>query len=204
MPRKDRTPRRRLDAETRRDAILDAAVEAFRATPYGQVKVTDIAAAAGSSSALVFRYFGTKPALYAAATRVGVDEIIARRAEVLQELPDGTAVREQIKALLGVYLDVISDHPESWANPFVAGDEPPEAIEVRAEGRAYFINLLRDLLAMTPGWQRHDYALYGFFGFVDQACLEWVRRGCPDDHRSPLIEASLGALEGALGDWGSN
>lgn len=202
MARKDRTPRQRLSAETRRDAILAAALESFRTQPYAEVKVTDIAKAAGASSALVFRYFGSKPALYAEATQVSLDHFIERRLEVLDALPPGTPVRDKIRGLLTVYLDLIADHPDSWANPFIAGDEPPEAIAVRESGRAFFIDVVRDLLHLTPGHFRHDYALYGFFGFTDQACLEWVKRGCPDDQRDSIIEASLGSLEGALGDWG--
>lgn len=201
MPRTDRVPRRRLNAETRRDAILEAAVEAFRVQPYGAVKVTDIAAAAGASSALVFRYFGSKPALYAEVSRVAGQIFITRQAEALAALPEGTSIREHVKTILIAYLDLIADHPDSWANPFVAGDEPPEAIAVRTEARAYFVERLRELLDLTPGWKRHDYSLVGFFGFVDQACLEWVKRGCPKDDRWPIVEASLGSLEGALGDW---
>lgn len=201
MPRTDRVPRRRLDAETRREAILEAAIEAFRSQPYGAVKVTDIAADAGASSALVFRYFGTKPALYAEVTRVSGQLFIENQEAALAALPSGTPLRERVKTMLVAYLDLIANHPDSWANPFVAGDEPPEAIAVRAEIRSYFIEHLRVMLRLTPGWLRHDYALIGFFGYIDQACLAWVQRGCPDDERWPIIDASLGALEGALGDW---
>ena len=34
------------------------------------------------------------------------------------------------------------------------------------------------------------------------ACQAWVDAGCPERDRHPLTEAALGALEGALGDWG--
>ena len=29
----------------------------------------------------------------------------------------------------------------------------------------------------------------------------WVHAGCPDDQRHSLVDAALGCLEGALGDW---
>src|SRR5665648_1078179 len=59
---------------------------------------------------------------------------------------------------------------------------------------------IADLLARTTA-ARHEFALWGFFGFLDAACLCWVERGCPDDERVALVDAGLGALEGALGDW---
>ena len=53
-----------------------------------------------------------------------------------------------------------------------------------------------------PGEQaRHRYALWGYLGFIDAACLHWVERGCPDEERWGVIDAALGALEGGLGDW---
>ena len=48
---------------------------------------------------------------------------------------------------------------------------------------------------------RHRYALWGYLGFIDAACLHWVERGCPDEERWGLVDAALGALEGGLGDW---
>ena len=48
---------------------------------------------------------------------------------------------------------------------------------------------------------RHRYALWGYLGFIDAACLHWVERGCPDEERWGVIDAALGALEGGLGDW---
>ena len=48
---------------------------------------------------------------------------------------------------------------------------------------------------------RDDFALWGYLGFLDDACLRWVRAGCPAEQRHSLVDAALGCLEGALGDW---
>ena len=48
---------------------------------------------------------------------------------------------------------------------------------------------------------RTSFALWGYLGFLDDACLRWVHAGCPDDQRHSLVDAALGCLEGALGDW---
>lgn len=52
-----------LPAE-KQDKIIDAALAAFGANGYKKTSVSDIAAAAGISKAMVFHYFGTKKALY--------------------------------------------------------------------------------------------------------------------------------------------
>ncbi|HEX2704370.1 MAG TPA: hypothetical protein VHM65_01320, partial [Candidatus Lustribacter sp.] len=110
--------------------------------------------------------------------------------------------RDRVRASLLVYLDHIGERSTGWAAPFLhAGNDPDPAAEVRRQARGASVGRLRALLQPSVA-PRHDYALPGFFGFLDGACLEWVRRGCPEHDRHPLVEAALGALEGALGDWG--
>lgn len=60
-------PRRRDAAATRR-ALLDAATELFAGRGYDRTTVRDIATRAGVNQALLFRYFGSKEALFAEAT----------------------------------------------------------------------------------------------------------------------------------------
>jgi AcrR family transcriptional regulator len=60
-------PRRRDAAATRR-ALLDAATELFAERGYDRTTVRDIATRAGVNQALLFRYFGSKEAVFAEAT----------------------------------------------------------------------------------------------------------------------------------------
>jgi AcrR family transcriptional regulator len=60
-------PRRRDAAATRR-ALLDAATELFAERGYDRTTVRDIATRAGVNQALLFRYYGSKDALFAEAT----------------------------------------------------------------------------------------------------------------------------------------
>lgn len=48
----------------KQERILNAALAAFGANGYKKTSVSDVAAAAGISKAMVFHYFGTKKALY--------------------------------------------------------------------------------------------------------------------------------------------
>lgn len=191
---------RRLDVEARRAQILDAARAAFAAAPYSEVSTAQIARASGSSQALLFHYFGTKADLYAVVAREAIDALTSTQLAANEALPAGVPVRDRVKVSLETYLDYIHSHPESWATPLRGGAEPEAVVAMRAEARAANVDRLATLLGVH-GWTRHTYALWGFLGFLDQACLHWVDQGCPADQRNPLIDAALGALEGALGDW---
>jgi AcrR family transcriptional regulator len=193
--------RQRLDVTARRAAILDAARECYAGAPYAEVSVAQIATAAHASPALVFHYFGTKAELYAAVVADAIDRLATAQRAAVEALPPGTSKRDRVATSIALYLDHIAGHPQTWAAPLVGGEEPAEAISVRTQARADYVQALRDLLR-PAAWARHDYALWGYFGFLDQACLRWVQRGCPDDERDIVQAAALGALEGALGDWG--
>jgi AcrR family transcriptional regulator len=193
--------RRRLDVASRRAAILDAAREGYASATYPEVSVAQIASSANASPALVFHYFGSKAELYAAVVADAVAALAAAQRTAIDALPVGTSRRDRVGTSISIYLDHIASHPHTWAAPLVGGAEPAEAIAVRQRARADYVEALRDLL-QPAAWARHDYALWGYFGFLDQACLSWVQRDCPDSERAALTEAALGALQGALGDWG--
>lgn len=202
MPRIDRQPRQRLDVEVRRQAILQAAAQAFAEHGYPQVSVSGIARQAGASEALVHKYFDGKAGLYAAVLRAAADRLAARQTEADAALAAGVPARDRVRVWLEVYLEHVAGAPTGWSAPFlVAGNDPPAALAVRRAVRAEYLHRLRDLLR-PASWPRHDYALLGYFGFLDAACLGWVERGCPAAERDALVEAALGALQGALGDWG--
>lgn len=199
-PRTDRRPRQRLDTQQRREAILEAAGRLYATASYPEVSVAEIAEAAEASPALVFHYFGSKAELFAEVVSTSIGRLRAAQAAADAALSPGVPARDRVRASLLVYLDHIASHPAAWAAPLSGAGEPVEAVVVRREARAEYVRTLASLL--PPDSVRHEYALWGYFGFLDQACLHWVELGCPEQHRHSLVDAALGALEGALGDWG--
>lgn len=202
MIRADRQPRRRLTPEERREAILAAAAVAFAADPFDRVALGAIAERAGASEALVHKYFSSKAGLYTDLVRRGTGEVGEGQAAAVAALPPGAPAREQVKACTAAYLDHVRANPVGpTAVHIVPPSEPEAAGEVRRLGRRRDVARLRGFLLPT-GWERHAFALEGFYGFLDAGCVRWVDRGCPEALRWPLADAALGALEGALGDWG--
>lgn len=193
-------PRRRLDADQRRRDILDAGHRLFASACFSGVSTQQLAAASGASQALVFHYFGSKAGLYTAVVEDALAGLRAAQRAADEALPAGVPVRERVRAALLVYLDEVARRPWVWA-PHRVGEEPAETTAARVRARSGDVATLRGWLALGT-WPRHGYALWGFFGFMDSACQAWVDAGCPERDRHPLTEAALGALEGALGDWG--
>lgn len=196
----DRPARRRLSVAQRSETILAAAAQLFGAASYDSVSMSNIAKASQSSEALVFHYFGSKAELYAKLVENAVTELESNQDAAQAALAQGVPVRDRVRATIEVYLDFVASQPVSWAFPLRGGAEPAQARQVRDEAREAYVRRLRELLGVRS-WMRHDYAVAGFFGFLDQACLRWVDRDCPPDERESIIAATLGALEGALGDW---
>ena len=201
VARTDRRPRQRLDPDARKAAILDAAADVFVEQAYGEVTVSAVAARAGASEALIYRYFAGKEGLYVALVRLAITGLRERQQAAADALPAGASVRDRVRQSVIVYLDHVAGHPDGWAVPFTRpGTEPAAVAALRVEARREYVDQLRDML--TPSAEaRHEYALWGYFGFLDAVCLRWVEQGCPDDGRWPLVDTVLGALEGALGDW---
>lgn len=75
----DEGPKIRRDAEATRARILAAAQAAFARSGYDHVGIREIAAAAGISSPLLLRYFGSKAGLFEAAliASVSLDAVLS-------------------------------------------------------------------------------------------------------------------------------
>ncbi len=201
MSIEERVVRRRLDPAARREELLTAAAGIFEARPYADVTMGDVGTAAGASEALVFRYFATKAELYAEVVRRALAALGEAQVEAIEAAGPGQPVMAQLRLTTRIYVDFVGVNADNGSAMGGAG-EPPEAAVVRAESRASHVATLRSLLPPSIAL-RHEFALWGFVGFVDAACIAWVERGCPANERDPLVETCLGALEGALGDWGA-
>ena len=70
----DRPRRRRLDAASRRESILDAAIPLFATVGYEQTRMSDVAARVGVTEPVIFQNFGTKAELFAAVLERAADD----------------------------------------------------------------------------------------------------------------------------------
>jgi len=93
----------------KQNAMIDAALARFGVNGYKKTSVSDIAAAAGISKALVFHYFGTKKALYLylidLCTHIIMKEVNEKFDEAVTDFFD------RIKLVAGIEISVMKKHP---------------------------------------------------------------------------------------------
>lgn len=93
----------------KRNIIIDAALTCFGTNGYKKASVSDIAAAAGISKALVFHYFGTKKALYLylidLCTHIIMHELDERFDNAVTDFFD------RIKLAMAIEVSVMKKHP---------------------------------------------------------------------------------------------
>ncbi|WP_109772716.1 TetR/AcrR family transcriptional regulator [Quadrisphaera granulorum] len=208
MPRQDQRPRRRLSPDQRRDQLLAAAADVFAQFGFRDASVGVVAERARASEALVYRYFGSKDGLYLEVLRLTLDDLDARVVSAVAAAGDGATPRACLEATVLAYLEHVATHPRAWALPLHSpGAEPPGAGALRREARAGYVARLSELLGVSgaavpdaAATARQEFALWGYFGFLDAACLRWVDSGCPATEREQLVAAAVGALQGGLGE----
>lgn len=174
-----RPRRRRLEADARREQILDCAVRLFGERPYAAVSTVDIAAQAGVARGLINHYFGTKRELYLAVVRRMV-----LLPDVGDALPSGGTLDERVERSVGWFLDTVSAHGKTFVAVIgaegVGADPEIERILAEADDQAARAVLAR--LGMTDGpadaySQSARAAIRAYGGLAKAAVREWLRDG---------------------------
>lgn len=164
---------RRLSEKVRRAQLIAEAQALFNARPYEEVKVEEIAAAAGVSEALVFHYFPTKRELYVAAFTATSAEL----GTVYEPDPNLPAL-EQLRAGLDAFLALVEAHAEAYRSLHQGGiGTDPEVRAIRDRTTAQRVTGIVELI--TAGAEAPEelrLAVHGWLGFIESACLEWLKR----------------------------
>lgn len=83
--------------------------------------------------ALLYRYFGSKPALYAEVLRTSLQAIENRRRAAVAALVPKPSTRGQLTTAVEVYLDALAERTPAWATAILTGsNDPAEALPVAA------------------------------------------------------------------------
>jgi AcrR family transcriptional regulator len=171
-PRRAREPRVRLDLEERRMQLIALGLEHFGARAYDDVSIDDVAAAAGISKGLLYHYFPTKRAFYAATIRAAAALVVA-----CTETDAAMPPLERLHAGIDAYLGYVRDHAKAYATLLRSGvGVDPEIARIVDETRATFIARLTEgfdplLLPRSPTVML---ALRGWIGFAEAVSLGWT------------------------------
>lgn len=128
-------------AQSTRRRIVDAMIQAFRMTPYPDIRIEDVAASAGVTAQTVFRHFGTKAALTIAAITAGGDE--------LDDIQNAEAAAGTLDAFIAALIATQQQFGDALAKMWAEAHFVDGLPEVAAAGRAEYLAWLR------RGIQRH-------------------------------------------------
>jgi AcrR family transcriptional regulator len=110
-PPTSQPPRKRLSAEDRRAAILDAALEIFSRHGYNGASIDEIATAAGISKALIYEHFPSKKDLHVSLLERHVQDIFLRLAETADTKDPGEV---RLRNGVNAFLEWAETHREAF------------------------------------------------------------------------------------------
>jgi AcrR family transcriptional regulator len=184
----------RLDVDERRRRLLELGADLFARHAYEELSLARIARAAGISKALLYHYFPSKQAYFAATLEQAALELAA-----LTRPDPALAPVDQLAASLDAYLVWVERHAGAYARLIRSVGAVPE---VRA-----LVERVRDDTAgrILAGIASGDptpplrAAVRGWLWFVDGAVLDWLEHRDLDREtlRALLLETLLGAVAAA-------
>lgn len=193
-----RVGRRRLSVEDRRNELVAVCWRLMGTTPWDELSMADISAAAGVSKPLLYHYFSNKSDLYLAAIRAAAGEL--RTATRLD--PDLPAGPRLLKAL-AAHLDWIDENALAYRAILQGGiSSHPDVQAIVEESRAEVVSRLAEAFGYTVVTPAQRIALRGWVGFLEGACVDWIAtRDISKPHLARLLAASVsGTLRAAAVD----
>lgn len=117
-------PRKRLTAEARKAAILDAALEVFAERGYAASSIDHIASTAGISKALIYEHFPSKRELHAALLAHHVTALFGQLAESAATDQPGEV---RLRAGVDAFLRFVEGRRDAWRMLFRDAADPEVA-----------------------------------------------------------------------------
>jgi len=182
----------RLDVDERRRQLLELGAGLFARYAYDELSMAGIAREAGISKALLYHYFPSKQAYFAATLeRAAAELAVSTRPD-----PDLPPV-EQLAASLEAYLSWIDRNADAYSKLIQSVGAVPEVRELVERVRSETAD--RILAGIAPGGSPSPalrVAVRGWLWFMDGAVLDWLEHR--DIDRARLHGLLLGTLLGAV------
>jgi AcrR family transcriptional regulator len=160
-----------LSPEKRRQELLDVGAELFIDLPYEEVLMEDVALRAGVSRGLMYHYFPSKSAFFAAVFKRDSDRLLE-----VSTVDAGLPLADQVRAGLDAHLDYFAAHKKNilTANRGALSGDPTVQAIISDQ-----LATLRDRMLQNLGHRGHArvvsaVALDGWLAFVRAVCVEWL------------------------------
>jgi AcrR family transcriptional regulator len=180
----------RLDVDERRRRLLDRGAELFERHAYDELSMARIAREAGISKALLYHYFPSKQAFFAAT----LEQAAADLAAAVAPDPD-LAPAEQLSRSVEAYLRWVDEHAAAYGKLMRSLGVVPEVREVVDRVRRETADrIVAGLAGDAPPTPTLRAAVRGWLWFIDGVLEDWLEHRDLDRaelHR--LLLATLGA-----------
>ena len=188
------TGRRRLSPDDRRTQLLDIGADLFASRPYEEVRIADVAATAGASRALMYRYFPSKREFFAAIFQRASDRLLRAT-----EVDPDVSMTDWVETGLDAHLDyfVANARTTLVANRGALSGDPLVQGIISEE-----LGVLRQRMLDATGLVGDrrvaaSIALSGWLAFVRAVCVEWLTGQTMS--RDEVRQLCLRTLVSALG-----
>jgi AcrR family transcriptional regulator len=181
----------RLDVDERRRRLLELGAELFTRHSYDELSMARIAREAGISKALLYHYFPSKQAYFAAT----LEQAAAELAEVTQPDPEKPPV-EQLAGSLDAYLGWVERHMGAYDKLIRSFGAVPEVRGMVERVRDETADRILAGIAEGEPEPALRAAVRGWLWFMDGAVLDWIEHR--DIDRARLHGLLLGTLLGAV------
>ena len=182
----------RLGVDERRRRLLELGTDLFARFSYDELSMARIAREAGISKALMYHYFPSKQAYFAAALEEQAAELAT-----LTETDPSLPPLDQLTGSLDAFLGWVEDNREAYGKLVRSAAAIPEVREV--VDRVRDSTSARILEGISPGPEPAPplrAAVRAWLWFMDGAILDWVEQR--DLTREQLRGLLLGTLLGAV------
>jgi AcrR family transcriptional regulator len=182
----------RLDVDERRRRLLDLGAELFARHAYDELSMAEIARAAGISKALLYHYFPSKQAYFAATLQQAAAEL-----SVATEPDPALAPAEQLGRAVDAYLSWVEQHAEAYAKLMRSVGAVPEVREIVDHVRRDTADrIVTGIAGDEPATPALRAAVRGWLWFMDGALEDWLEHR--DMDRGQVHALLLGTLLGAV------
>ncbi|OBI22698.1 hypothetical protein A5713_10795 [Mycobacterium sp. E2497] len=181
-----------MTTEQRRAQLLEIGAEVFARQPYEKVSIEDVAKRARVSHGLLYRYFSSKRAFFAAVVE-------AEGANLLRASAPDPALSplDQIRAGLDVYIAEAERSPAAYRmahHARITGEELDSMQQARSTLQRD--RILTSLNAVVPTSDETQLAVTAWLGYVQTAILHWIDN--PAISRQQLHNLCIRALWAAV------
>lgn len=183
----------RLEPDARRAHLLAVGTAVFGSKAYDEVQIDQIAQQAGVSRGLLYHYFPSKRAFFAAIVQLGYDEILA----VTRPDP-ALSPAAQLQAGLEAYFDYVQSHPHMYRAIFRSAASLEASVQqvVNSNLDQQARRILKAMGGPSGQPSLGLLAIRAWLAFLIQVVLDWLDQGAKAD-RQQLIAVCVGALAGA-------